>query len=185
VTCLSVYACTYRTLTLRNPALLMCFSTTTGATAWVCPLRATMCENACILPGILAHSCFGAQSYRPLTVLSFRWTYWLFGPNVFFFHLGCVRWRELNHQSFNISPVLLIVHSMFAGLLTDILTLFRVLAGFRNVIVNAIVAVKLEQCLKHITAQIDGCKHVSFAAALLFTSHPVHTEAVAGMPATS
>eukprot|EP00042_Codosiga_hollandica_P007844 m.18089 g.18089 ORF g.18089 m.18089 type:complete len:153 (-) comp29869_c0_seq2:1695-2153(-) len=30
------------------------------------------------------------QSYRPVTVLSFRWTYWIFGMNVVFFHLGYI-----------------------------------------------------------------------------------------------
>ncbi len=52
-------------------------------------------------------------------------------------------------------------------------------------IINALVAVKLERCIRAMTSSVDQSNLIAFATALLFTTHPVHTEAVAGMSSST
>ena len=50
----------------------------------------------------------------------------------------------------------------------------------RNVIAAAYSTVVLHRVLRVLLRAIEGGHHIALAAAVLFTTHPVHSEAVAG-----
>eukprot|EP00039_Didymoeca_costata_P011255 m.157334 g.157334 ORF g.157334 m.157334 type:complete len:638 (+) comp15113_c0_seq4:103-2016(+) len=77
------------------------------------------------------------HSYRPITVLSFRWTHMLFGLNTYYYHLG-------------------------------------------NVILNAVVVVLYFWVCRLFIPRYNSSL-ISAGATLLFATHSVHVEAVAGI----
>ena len=103
------------------------------------------------------------QSYRPITVLTFRWTHLFVGYNPFYFHLTFV-----------------LANAQSAKRLRDLID-YRSPIHFRNVLLGAYASVVLQRCLLVLFRGLEGGRLMAFGAALLFASHPVHTEAIAGV----
>ncbi|XP_067628574.1 protein O-mannosyl-transferase Tmtc3 [Eurosta solidaginis] len=93
------------------------------------------------------------KSYRPLTVLTFRFNYWLHELQPYGYHIVnillhivvCLLWRRVCK--------VLLLHCVGSGGVNGV-------AGYSNIL------------------RINTC---SFLAALLFAVHPIHTEAVTGV----